>query len=161
MVREYLADLEQQNPVEEPAPQQEQASTKDSTAAWTQCWDISAVTPRNNSLPPRNKPDSSGEDSEVNRPDVPAWWLNGKLMKRRTFGMGQIRLLKALTSLFRLIIHGFCFRHFPLSRYFENGIVGTICLRSTQKQPRNRAEINHLGASNATMFRLDMNAERR
>jgi hypothetical protein len=40
---------------------------------------------------------------KFNRPGVPAWWLNGKLMKRRTFGMGQIRLLNALTPLFRLI----------------------------------------------------------
>jgi hypothetical protein len=30
-VREYLADLEQENPVEEPAPQQDQVSTTDST----------------------------------------------------------------------------------------------------------------------------------
>jgi SAM-dependent methyltransferase len=40
---------------------------------------------------------------KFNRPGAPAWWLNGKLMKRRTFGMGQIRLLNALTPLFRLI----------------------------------------------------------
>jgi len=40
---------------------------------------------------------------KFNRPGVPAWWLNGKLMKRRTFGMAQIRLLNALTPLFRLI----------------------------------------------------------
>jgi SAM-dependent methyltransferase len=40
---------------------------------------------------------------KFNRPGVPAWWLNGKLMKRRTFGLGQIRLLNALTPLFRLI----------------------------------------------------------
>ena len=40
---------------------------------------------------------------KFNRPGVPSWWLNGKLMKRRTFGMGQIRLLNWLTPLFRLI----------------------------------------------------------
>jgi glycosyltransferase involved in cell wall biosynthesis len=40
---------------------------------------------------------------KFNRPGVPAWWLNGKLMKRRTFGMGQIRLLNLLTPLFRKI----------------------------------------------------------
>ena len=40
---------------------------------------------------------------KFNRPGVLAWWLNGKLMKRRTFGMGQIRLLNALTPLFRLV----------------------------------------------------------
>src|ERR1700720_4740002 len=41
---------------------------------------------------------------KFNRPGVPAWWLNGKLMKRRTFGTGQIRLLNLLTPLFRLIV---------------------------------------------------------
>jgi glycosyltransferase involved in cell wall biosynthesis len=40
---------------------------------------------------------------KFNRPGAPAWWLNGKLLKRRTFGMGQIRLLNILTPLFRLI----------------------------------------------------------
>ena len=40
---------------------------------------------------------------KFNRPGVPAWWLNGKILKRRTFGMGQIRLLNALTPVFRLI----------------------------------------------------------
>jgi SAM-dependent methyltransferase len=40
---------------------------------------------------------------EFNRPGVPAWWLNGKLLKRRTFGLGQIRLLNVLTPLFRIV----------------------------------------------------------
>jgi hypothetical protein len=40
---------------------------------------------------------------KFNRPGVPAWWLNGKLLKRRTFGMAQIRLLYVLTPVFRLI----------------------------------------------------------
>lgn len=40
---------------------------------------------------------------KFNRPGVPAWWLNGKILKRKTFGMGQIRLLNILTPIFRRI----------------------------------------------------------
>jgi 2-polyprenyl-3-methyl-5-hydroxy-6-metoxy-1,4-benzoquinol methylase len=40
---------------------------------------------------------------KFNRPGVPAWWLNGKILKRRTFGLGQIRLLNLLTPAFRLV----------------------------------------------------------
>jgi glycosyltransferase involved in cell wall biosynthesis len=40
---------------------------------------------------------------KFNRPGVPAWWLNGKVLRRRTFGMGQIRLLNVLTPIFRCI----------------------------------------------------------
>jgi hypothetical protein len=32
-----------------------------------------------------------------------AWYLNGKIMRRRTFGLGQILALNALTPLFRII----------------------------------------------------------
>ena len=38
-----------------------------------------------------------------NRVGRPAWWLNGKLLKRRDFGLGQILALNLLTPLFRLI----------------------------------------------------------
>jgi glycosyltransferase involved in cell wall biosynthesis len=40
---------------------------------------------------------------KFNRPGVPAWWLNGRVLHRRTFGLGQIRMLNLLTPLFRLI----------------------------------------------------------
>jgi SAM-dependent methyltransferase len=40
---------------------------------------------------------------KFNRPGVPAWWLNGKILRRRTFGLGQIRLLNVLTPIFRRI----------------------------------------------------------
>jgi len=33
----------------------------------------------------------------------PAWWLNGKLLKRRTFGLAQVLALNTLTPLFRRI----------------------------------------------------------
>ena len=38
-----------------------------------------------------------------NRVGWPAWWLNGKLLKRRTFGLLQIKILNLLTPLFRLV----------------------------------------------------------
>lgn len=39
---------------------------------------------------------------EFNRPGVLAWWLNGKILRRRTFGLIQIRLLNILTPIFRV-----------------------------------------------------------
>ncbi len=38
-----------------------------------------------------------------NRVGRPAWWLNGKLLKRRSFGLVQIMALNLLTPLFRLV----------------------------------------------------------
>ena len=38
-----------------------------------------------------------------NRAGWPAWWLNGKVLKRRSFGLGQILALNALTPIFRRI----------------------------------------------------------
>jgi glycosyltransferase involved in cell wall biosynthesis/phospholipid N-methyltransferase len=38
-----------------------------------------------------------------NRVGFPAWWLNGKLLRRRSFGLVQILVLNALTPLFRLV----------------------------------------------------------
>ena len=40
---------------------------------------------------------------KFNRPGVVAWWLNGKILRRRTFGLAQIRLLNLLTPLFRVL----------------------------------------------------------
>jgi glycosyltransferase involved in cell wall biosynthesis/phospholipid N-methyltransferase len=40
---------------------------------------------------------------KFNRPGVIGWWLNGKILRRRKFGLGQIRLLNLITPLFRLI----------------------------------------------------------
>jgi glycosyltransferase involved in cell wall biosynthesis len=40
---------------------------------------------------------------EFNRVGTPAWFLNGRLLRRRTFGLIQIWLLDRLTPLFRLI----------------------------------------------------------
>jgi glycosyltransferase involved in cell wall biosynthesis len=38
-----------------------------------------------------------------NRPGVPAWWLNGRVLHRKTFGLWQIRLLNMLTPIFRFV----------------------------------------------------------
>jgi len=38
-----------------------------------------------------------------NRAGWPAWWLNGKLLRRREFGLVQIMALNLLTPLFRLV----------------------------------------------------------
>ena len=40
---------------------------------------------------------------KFNRPGVPAWWLNGRILHRKTFGLWQIRMLNLFTPLFRLL----------------------------------------------------------
>jgi glycosyltransferase involved in cell wall biosynthesis len=40
---------------------------------------------------------------KFNRTGVIAWWLNGKILRRRTFGLAQIRVLNLLTPLFRVL----------------------------------------------------------
>jgi glycosyltransferase involved in cell wall biosynthesis len=40
---------------------------------------------------------------EFNRPGVLAWWLNGRILRRKTFGLAQIRLLNVMTPVFRLL----------------------------------------------------------
>jgi glycosyltransferase involved in cell wall biosynthesis len=40
---------------------------------------------------------------KFNRPGVVAWWLNGRILRRKTFGLGQIRILNLLTPIFRLL----------------------------------------------------------
>jgi hypothetical protein len=40
---------------------------------------------------------------EFNRIGTPAWFLNGRLLRRRTFGLFQIWLLERLTPVFRLV----------------------------------------------------------
>jgi glycosyltransferase involved in cell wall biosynthesis len=40
---------------------------------------------------------------EFNRPGVIAWWLNARLLRRRTFGYWQIKMLNILTPLFEII----------------------------------------------------------
>jgi len=40
---------------------------------------------------------------KFNRAGVPAWWLNGRVLHRETFGLWQVRLLNVLTPVFRLL----------------------------------------------------------
>ena len=40
---------------------------------------------------------------EFNRVGVIAWWLNARLLRRRTFGLWQIKMLNLLTPLFRIL----------------------------------------------------------
>jgi glycosyltransferase involved in cell wall biosynthesis len=40
---------------------------------------------------------------KFNRPGVVAWWLNGRVLHRTTFGLAQIRLLNLLTPIFRVM----------------------------------------------------------
>jgi glycosyltransferase involved in cell wall biosynthesis len=40
---------------------------------------------------------------KFNRPGVPAWWWNGRVLRRKTFALGQIRMLNFLTGIFRWI----------------------------------------------------------
>jgi glycosyltransferase involved in cell wall biosynthesis len=37
-----------------------------------------------------------------NRPGVVAWWLNGRVLRRKTFGLAQIQILNLLTPVFRV-----------------------------------------------------------
>jgi glycosyltransferase involved in cell wall biosynthesis len=41
--------------------------------------------------------------TEYNRPGVVAWWLNGKILRRKTFGLLQVKLLNLLVPIFRRI----------------------------------------------------------
>jgi SAM-dependent methyltransferase len=40
---------------------------------------------------------------QFNRPGVLAWWLNGRILRRKKFGLAQIRLLNLMTPVFRLL----------------------------------------------------------
>ncbi len=43
------------------------------------------------------------ETLHFNRVGRPAWWLNGRLLRRRDFGLVQIMMLNLLTPIFRLV----------------------------------------------------------
>jgi glycosyltransferase involved in cell wall biosynthesis len=40
---------------------------------------------------------------KFNRPGIVAWWLNGRVLRKKTFGLGQIQLLNLLTPVFRVL----------------------------------------------------------
>jgi hypothetical protein len=40
---------------------------------------------------------------DFNRVGVIAWWLNGRIMRRRSFGLWQIKMLNLMTPVFRVL----------------------------------------------------------
>jgi glycosyltransferase involved in cell wall biosynthesis/phospholipid N-methyltransferase len=55
-----------------------------------------------------------------NRAGTPAWWLNGRLLRRRHFGLFQIVALNLLTPLFRLVDRALPFPPLSLVAVLEN-----------------------------------------
>jgi SAM-dependent methyltransferase len=58
---------------------------------------------------------------EFNRVGTPAWFLNGKILRRRTFGLFQIWVLDTLTPLFRKIDSSLPFPGLSLIAVLERG----------------------------------------
>jgi glycosyltransferase involved in cell wall biosynthesis/phospholipid N-methyltransferase len=56
-----------------------------------------------------------------NRVGTPAWWLNGRVLKRKTFGLVQVMMLNALTPLFRVIDGALPFPALSLIAILEPG----------------------------------------
>ncbi len=70
----------------------------------TKYWGIAVATPWNNSPLSQDRLGFSIDGIiKFNRPGSPAWWLNGQILRRRTFGLAQIRMLNFLTPIFRKI----------------------------------------------------------
>jgi SAM-dependent methyltransferase len=55
-----------------------------------------------------------------NRVGTPAWWLNGKILRRRHFGLAQIVILNFLTPLFRRVDRALPFPPLSLVAILEN-----------------------------------------
>ncbi len=55
-----------------------------------------------------------------NRAGVPAWWLNGKLLRRTTLGLAQIKLLNLLVPAFRIVDRFLPLPALSLIAVFEN-----------------------------------------
>jgi glycosyltransferase involved in cell wall biosynthesis len=55
-----------------------------------------------------------------NRVGTPAWWLNGRVLRRRHFGLAQIAALNLLTPLFRLVDRALPFPPLSLVAILEN-----------------------------------------
>lgn len=58
---------------------------------------------------------------KFNRAGAPAWWLNGKILRRTTFGMVQIRFLNALTPIFRRVDSWLPFPALSIIAIFRKG----------------------------------------
>ena len=55
-----------------------------------------------------------------NRGSVPAWWLSGRVMRRKTFGLMQIKMLNLLVPLFRALEYIKFLPSLSLIAVFEN-----------------------------------------
>ncbi len=73
---------------------------------------------------------------EFNRASVPAWWLNGRLLRRRTFGLIQIKLLNLLVPLFRVIERIRFLPSLSLIAIFEKEPVGDATAPSAPEEGR-------------------------
>jgi glycosyltransferase involved in cell wall biosynthesis len=60
-----------------------------------------------------------------NRVGTPAWWLNGKLLKRRDFGLAQIMALNVLTPVFKRIDNVLPFEALSLIAVMEPRVTAT------------------------------------
>ena len=72
---------------------------------------------------------------KFNRVGVLAWWLNGRILRKKTFGLGQIRLLNLLTPLFRLVDP--CLPFPPLS---------IIAILENDSVPSRKDSLRHAGS---------------
>jgi SAM-dependent methyltransferase len=70
-----------------------------------------------------------------NRVGTPAWWLNGKLLRRRDFGLFQILALNALTPLFRLVDRLLPFPPLSLIAVLEPAAAGAAARVDTGPEP--------------------------
>jgi SAM-dependent methyltransferase len=55
-----------------------------------------------------------------NRVGTPAWWLNGRVLRRRHFGLAQVAALNLLTPLFRRVDRALPFPPLSLVAILEN-----------------------------------------
>jgi glycosyltransferase involved in cell wall biosynthesis/phospholipid N-methyltransferase len=72
---------------------------------------------------------------KFNRPGVPAWWLNGRILRKTTFGLGQIRLLNFFTPLFRAVDSWFPLPPLSLIAIFRKE-AGSASNKSVSNPPR-------------------------
>ncbi|PYV41626.1 MAG: glycosyl transferase family 2 [Acidobacteria bacterium] len=62
------------------------------------------------------------EVNGFNKAGVPAWWFNGRILRRKTFGLWQIKLLNLLVPLFRRLERWLPSQPLSLIAVFEKGV---------------------------------------
>jgi hypothetical protein len=50
---------------------------------------------------------------------MPAWWVNGKILKRKTFGLWQIKILNSCVPVFRVLENWTLVPHLSLIAIFQ------------------------------------------